>query len=205
VALGQTVSAGAPVVEIVNLEEVDVLCFVPPQIALRMTAPQPARLVAVAGQSVKEPPANGKVVFVAVAAQAETGNFPIKVRFPNKDRKLRANTVVRLQVLTQPEKSRLVVPEAALMEDQEPPSVFVAQDVNTKKNAEGHEEKFAKAHKLFVVLGVRDRQEHLVQVIRLEDEKHKAVPAASALFIIEGGQGLQEGDALKLEEDEHKE
>src|SRR5205814_2310770 len=79
---------------------------------------------------------------------AETGNFVVKVRFPNQDAKLRANTVVRVQVMTQPEKKRLTIPVAALYEDQEPPMVIVAEDVTAKKNAEGKEEKFAKAKKL---------------------------------------------------------
>src|SRR5207244_1176672 len=81
---------------------------------------------------------------IAPSAQAETGNLAVKVRFPNKDVGLRLNTVARVEVQTQPDTERWIVPEAALLEDQEPPAVIVAEEV-AKKNAEGKEEKVTQA------------------------------------------------------------
>jgi membrane fusion protein (multidrug efflux system) len=197
VMAGQTIPAGTSVAEVIDLDEVDVLCYTPPHVTARLTLGQPARLAG-------EQEASGKVVYIAVQAQPETGNFAVKVRFPNKGLALRANTVVRVRVLTQPEKERLAIPESALMEDQEPPLVVVVKDLKTEKNEEGKEEKLGKARKLRAVLGVRDRDRHLVEIVRLEPlEKGEPAPVREALFVIEGGNGLHDDDAVKLGEDEH--
>jgi RND family efflux transporter MFP subunit len=194
---GQTIPAGTSVAEVIDLDEIDVLCYAPPHVTARLALGQPARL---AGAK-----AAGKVVYIAVQAQPETGNFAVKVRFPNKDLAQRANTVVRVHVQTRPDQERLAIPESALIEDQYPPVVVVIQDLKTKKNAEGKEEKLGKAHKLRAVLGVRDRDRNLVEIVRLEGlEKAEVVPVQDLLFITEGGNGLHDDDAVRLEEDEHK-
>jgi RND family efflux transporter MFP subunit len=193
---GQTIPPGTSVAEVIDLDEIDVLCFAPPHVTARLRLGQPARLAAAAK-------AAGKVVYIAVQAQPETGNFAVKVRFPNKDLALRANTVLRVRVLTRPEQPRLAIPESALMEDQEPPLVVVVKDLKTEKNDEGKEEKLGTARRLKAVLGVRDRDHHLVEVVRLEGlEKGEPVPVADTLFVTEGGNGLHEDDRLKLEEEE---
>jgi membrane fusion protein, multidrug efflux system len=195
-APGQTLAIGAAVADVINLDEIDVLCAVPPRFAARLALDQPAFI---ATQNHHE--LTGKVAFIAVQAQPETGNFFVKARFPNREAKLRANGVVRVHVLTQPESKRLTIPEAALYEDQVPPTVIVADDVEIKKNAEGKEEKFAKARKLHAVIGVRDREHRVVEIIRLEDpEKKERVAAENQLFVIEGGHGLHNDDVLRLEE-----
>jgi len=190
---GQTLPVGTTVAEVVDLDAIDVLCYVPPRTARRLEVGQPARI---AGQ--KGPP--GRVTFVAVQAQADTGNFAVKVRFRNRERGLRASAVLRIQVLTQPEKERLTIPEAALLEDQEPPVVIVVEEVTTEKDAEGKEEKRGKARQLRAVLGIRDREQHRVELLRLEDPKtNKEVSPRDVLFVVEGAHGLQDGDPLKLE------
>ena len=77
-------------------------------------------------------------------------------------------------------------------------------DVKTGKNADGNEEITAVARRLNVVLGVRDRTLHQVEILRLIDsEKDPAKKwqgdIKEALFIVEGGAGLQTGDRVKLE------
>ncbi len=146
------------------------------------------------------------MVFIAVQAQADTGNFLAKVRFPNPDLRLRANMVVRVQVLTQPEEERLTIPEAAVMEDLNQPFVVVVEDVKTEKDKEGHDQKLGEARKLQAVLGIRDREKHLVEILGLEDpEKKEKVPLDDLLFVIEGGRGLHNEDAVRVEEPEGKE
>jgi len=201
---GQTLAIGATVTEVVDLDEIDILCYTPPRTARRLEVGQPARLVGHKG-----PP--GRVSFVAVQAQSDTGNFAVKVRFPNRDLALRANAVLRVQVRTQPEKERLTIPEDALLEDQDPPVVVVVEEITTEKNDEGKEEKHGKARQLEAVLGIRnreqhrlgirDREQHPVELRRLEDPKtHKEVSPRDVLFVIEGANGLQDGDALKVED-----
>jgi RND family efflux transporter MFP subunit len=201
---GQVLAVGTLAAEVVDLEEIDVLCFVPPHVAAQLACGQPARLSSSDSAESAEP--TGKVVFIAVQAQADTGNFPIKVRFPNHDLKLRSNTVVRIDVQTKPEKERLTIPEAALSEDQDPPGVIVVVKLETKKNAEGKEEKLGKAKRLKAQVGVRDRRWKVVEILGLEaGEKKESFPLTDALFVTEGGQGLQDDDVVKLDEEEEEE
>src|SRR5439155_5082628 len=148
----------------------------------------------------------GKVVFIADQAEAETGLIAVEARFPNRDLKLRANTVSRVRVLTQPGRACWAVPEAALMEDSDPPGIVVVEDVEAKTTADGKEEQTGKARRLRAVIGVRDRVLKQVEVVRLEDpDKKWKGELDSALVVIEKGQGLQTGDAVKLEVEEDEE
>jgi RND family efflux transporter MFP subunit len=198
---GQTIAAGTPVADILDLDEIDVLCYAPPHTAARLTPGLPGRL-APDRDSVKPAPP-GKLVYLAVAGQADTGNFAVKVRFPNRDLALRANRVVRVQVQTQPEKERLAIPEAALLEDQEPPVVVVARPAEPDKKGGDKGEKLWKAQKLRARLGVRDRERHLVEILGLESDG-KDVPVQGLLFVTAGAHGLQDGDALRVEEESAK-
>lgn len=198
---GQTLAVGAAVAEVVDLGEIDVLCLVPPSRILKVALGQPARI---AESDTPEPdaaPAEGKVVFVAAQAQPETGCFVVKARFANPKSHLPANAVVRLRIGTDPEKERLVLPDTVLQEDHDPPEVTVVENVETKEK-EGHAEKLGKARHLRAVVGVRDREKHLVEILTLADpEKKLPVPTvAEALFVVEGGHGLEDGDAVRVEE-----
>jgi RND family efflux transporter MFP subunit len=200
---GQTLPAGTAVAEVVDLDEIDVLCYAPPRLIARLEDGQPARLGGSNGPQ-------GKVVYVAVQAQADTGNFAVKVRFPNPKAALKTNGVVRVLVQTEAPKQRTVIPESALMEDQDPPAVVVAVDVKSHKNEEGKEEKLATARKLRAVVGVRDREHQRVEVRDLyredpETKKRERVKAKGALFVVEGAHGVQDGDPLKLEEEKEEE
>jgi RND family efflux transporter MFP subunit len=211
VAVGQTITPGTSVAEVVDLSKIDVLCFVPPGLVHDLKVGQPARL---AGNE----KATGELVYLSVQGQSETGSFAAKVRFPNQDKEhaLPANLVQRLRVLTEPEKDRLVIPEAALQEDQDPPVVVIVQKVKTKKE-DKKEEKLGEALQVAVTIGVRDREHGLVEVLGLKkkegeehDEKEKKEKEApidlkSVLIVVEGGQGLHDGDEVKIEEDKPKE
>jgi RND family efflux transporter MFP subunit len=201
VVQGQTLTVGSPVADVVDLETIDVLCFVPPRTASLLALNQPARLAP--DKETGEEPATGKVVFIAVQAQPDTGNLPVKVRFPNKDQRLRANTLVRVEVQTSPEKERITVPDSALMEDQDPPTMVIVEHLEVKKNKEGKDEKLGKARRLVAKVGVRDRRWHVVELLGLEDpEKKETIPLDDVLIIVKGGQGLRDDDTVKLEEEE---
>jgi multidrug efflux system membrane fusion protein len=203
---GQTVHTGTVVAEVVDLAEIDALCFVPPRTALLLGEGKPARLVG--NEKVV-----GKVVFIAVQAQADTGNFAVKVRFPNSEPRLRANTVVRVEVLTTAEADRLVVPQAAVLEDQEPPAVILVDKIETKKK-DDKEEKLGEALKVPVKLGIRGRvkkkdshgKEETVDVVEvlLPHGKEKSPLVKGSLVVVDGAQGLEDKDKLKLEEEEEE-
>jgi RND family efflux transporter MFP subunit len=208
VVTGQTLSAGAVVAEVVSIDdEIDVLCFVSAADARKLQIGQPANI----GGLVKDPETEagadpGKVVYIADQAEPETGSFAVKVRFPNTDLKLRASSVVRVRILTKPGKSCWTVPESALQEDQEPPGITVVEDVVVKKNSEGKDEQLGKVRRLRAAIGVRDRLLHQVEIVSLEDvDKKWRGDLEHALIVIEKGQGLQTGDAVKLDEEEEEE
>jgi multidrug efflux system membrane fusion protein len=204
VVRGQTLSVGTPVADIVDLDQqIDALCFVPPSLIGKLNLGQPA--ISGGFDSPKgSVEAEGEVVFIADQAEPETGNFAVKVRFSNKEARLRANRVLRVRVLTGPGRECLNIKESAVEEDDEQPTVVIVTDVKTGTNADGKEETTGIARRLRVVLGTRDRTLHQVEIVRLEDPekdpaKRWAGEVKDALFVVEGGRGLQTGDAVRLE------
>jgi RND family efflux transporter MFP subunit len=207
VVVGQTLAIGTAVADIVDIDdEIDVLCFVPASEVQKLKLGQPARVGGVEkDQAAAGADPEGSLVFIADQAEPETGNFAVKVRFPNRDLKLRANSVVRVRVMTKPGKACWALPEGAVMEDQDPPVVIVVEDIEPKVNADGKEEQVGKARRLRAVLGMRSRLLHQVEILRLDDpEKKWQGSLESAQFVVEKGQGLQTGDAVRLEEEEEE-
>ena len=81
---------------------------------------------------------------------------------------------------------------------------MIVTDVKTGLNAEKKEETTGVARRLRVVLGTRDRTLHQIEIVALEDpEKDPAKKwkgeIKDAMFVVEGGLGLQTGDAVKLD------
>jgi multidrug efflux pump subunit AcrA (membrane-fusion protein) len=204
---GQTLSVGTPVAEVIDIEEqIDVLCFVPPSMVRHLKVGQQARSGPVEKdpRAAQEIEAEGQIEYIADQAETETGNFAVKVRFSNKEAKLRANRVIRIGVLTKPGKECLSLRELAVLGDEEPPTVAIVENVKTEKNADGKPETTGVARRLQVELGIRDRTLQQVEIVRLIDpEKDPAKKwkgdVKGTLFIVEGGNGLQTGDSVKLE------
>jgi RND family efflux transporter MFP subunit len=199
---GQSLTIGTTVADVIDLDDIQVLCYVPPHLAGLVAVKQPAMLPDV--KDSKNKPLTGNVVFVAEAAQADSGNFTVKVQFKNPGHVLRANAIVRVQIQTQPEKPRLTVPEAALLSDQDPPGVVVVEDVKERKNDEGKDEQVGKARLLQATVGIRIHlgQTRDVEILDLRDpETKKKVALEGALFVVKGGQGLRNGDEVVLQEE----
>jgi multidrug efflux pump subunit AcrA (membrane-fusion protein) len=205
VAPGQTLAIGTTVADVTDLAELDVVAYAPPAVAQKLRLGQLAWYPGKAAGEVNRSGPQGKVVFIAAQAQPDTGNFLVKVRFPNEALLLRANQVTRARVLTQGEEARVTIPEAALLEDQDPPGVVVAEDVQVKKDHDGKDQHIGKARVLRAHLGIRDRARHVVEVLRLEDpETKEAFPVVGTQYIVEGGHGLHNGDLVKLEQPHEK-
>jgi membrane fusion protein (multidrug efflux system) len=204
---GQTLAIGAVVAEVLDLDDIDVLCYVPPYTASRLAIGQKARII-VPKDSPSMPA--GKIEFIAVQAQPDTGSFAVKARFPNPDLRLRGGSILRIEALTSPEKPRVTIPESALLEDQEPPAVVIVKDLHVEKNAEtGKEEKIGTARKVRARIGIRNREWHVVEILGLEElkkpEKGEQVRLdidEETQFVTKGGHGLEDGDKVKQEEDE---
>jgi RND family efflux transporter MFP subunit len=200
---GQPLSVGAPVAEIIDLDDqIDVLCFVPPSLVKRLKLGQEAKTVP-AGKEGSEEETTGEVAYIAQQAEPETGNFAVKVRFDNKSAHLRSNRVLRFNVKTQEGRECLSLPESAVSEDQEVPTVVIVES-KVEKNDKGEEETVYYARRLQVTLGVRDRNLHQVEIKSLEDPDKEAKvkwqgDPKDQQYIVEGALGLQTGDKVKLD------
>jgi RND family efflux transporter MFP subunit len=203
VVAGQTLSVGALIADVTDIEEtIDVLCFVPPSMVGRLAKGQTARLGPI-DQDSAVPVTLGQIEFIAEQAEPETGNFAVKVRFPNSDAHLRANSVLRLCVNTKEGKACLSLPEAAVQEDEEHPTVVIVQETTRKDPKTGKMEPAWIARRMEVVLGVRDRALNRIEIVSLSDpEKKEKIDVKDALFVVEGAQGLQTGDYVKQETDD---
>jgi len=209
VVTGQTLSVGSTVAEIVDLDEqIDVLCFVPPALLRRLKVGQEAVSSPIDKDPAaeKEPEATGRIEYIAEQAEPETGNFAVKVRFDNKVAHLRSNRVLRLRVLTQPGKECLALPETAVNEDEETPTVVIVESKIEKNPKTGEDETVYRARRLQAELGVHDRILHQVEIVSLTDPDTEAKTKTKwqgevkdQQFVVKNGQGLQTDDKVKLE------
>src|SRR5262249_22791458 len=221
---GQTLAAGTMVSDIIDIDEqIDVLCFAPAGIARKLKKGQKAKLGSAEDPAAAHAAAERQVEFIAEQAELDTGTFAVKVRFPNRAAGLRANSVVRISILTSPEMPRLVLPESSLFEDQDPPTVIVVDGYKETTVKEGDKEKVVKtgtARKLRVKVGIRNRAFGVVEIVGLEDPdtekpwKGTLVPGEGvfepavnegreeARFVVQRGRGLRTGDPIRLEEED---
>lgn len=197
---GQLLSVGTVAATVVSLDDIDVVCLASPDAAARLKLNQTARLTRYDSSLPDMASApTGQVVFLGVQADV-TGNYPVKVRFPNRELHMGANAVVTLQVLTRTEKNALAILATALSADQEPPGVILIEE---EKDKEG--KPILKARKLQALIGIRDRDQGLVELRGLRDpEGDKEVPLRDDMqFVVEGGTGLESGDLVELPKEEH--
>jgi RND family efflux transporter MFP subunit len=209
VVQGQTVSIGTPIAEVVDVDDqIDVLCFVSSQVSRQLALGQTARVGALGEDAGAAANIEGTVVFIGPQGETDTGNVPVKIRFPNKELGLRPNTTLRVRVLTKPGKACRSLPESAFMQDQDPPTVIAVEDIETKPGeGAAKPDQIGKARVLRAITGVHDRVLKQIEIIRLEDpepdpKKRWKGNLENAVFIVAKGQGLQTGDAVKLEQDE---
>jgi RND family efflux transporter MFP subunit len=206
-SLGQSLAVGAEVAEVIDIEdEIDVLCFVSQHAAAKLQTDQPAGLGGFDPRpgEVQTADAPGRVAYVADKAESESGCFAVKVRFPNKQPRLRGNVVQRVRVQTKPGEAQLCIPEAALLEDQEQPSVVIVENVKTAKSDEGKDVQTGTAKRMRAKIGVRDRVLKQVAILGLEDSDGKKWEGdlEQALFVTKNGLGLQTDDPVRLQEEE---
>jgi RND family efflux transporter MFP subunit len=206
---GQPLSPGTPIAEVINLEdEIDVLCFVPHDLVRHLQVGQTATSGPVErATDTGDFGATGRVLYIGEQAEPETGNIAVKLRFTNKTAHLRANRVIRVAVLTTPAKECLALPEAAVSQDEEIPTVVVVEDIKIRKNDEGKDETVGVVRRVQAELGVRDRRNHAIEIVRLTDPSTESGKkwqgdVKDAQFVVEGGTGLQTGDTVKLDVEE---
>jgi hypothetical protein len=98
------------------------------------------------------------------------------------------------------------VPEAAVNESEETPTVVVV-DSTTRKNDQGQEETVFIAHRVQAELGIRDRVNGQIEILSLTDpekdpKKKWKGDVKDAQVVVNKGEGLESGDPVKFEADE---
>jgi membrane fusion protein, multidrug efflux system len=210
VSRGQTLAIGAPVTEILDIDDqIDLLCFVSPVVVRKLKLDQAVRVGGVDDpESKKSTGPEGRIYFINDQAEVDTGNFAVKVRFPNTQLGLRGNVTLKVRVLTSPGRAALTLPESALMEDQDPPAVIVVNDYKVKEEEGKPPVETGTARKLVAKVGVRDRVNKVVEILSVNDPEEKDRWKGSldtAKFVFQRGQGLRNGDEIRLEAEEDEE
>jgi RND family efflux transporter MFP subunit len=210
IARGQTLAVGAAVVEIIDIDEqIDLLCFVPPVAVRKLKLGQAVRVGGVDDpEGKKSTGPEGRIYFINDQAEVDTGNFAVKVRFPNTQLGLRGNVTLRVRALTTPGRAALTLPESALIEDQDPPAVIVVNDYKVKEEEGKPPVETGTARKLVAKIGVRDRVNKVVEILGVNDPEEKdrwKGDLETAKFVFQRGQGLRNGDEIRLEAEEDEE
>lgn len=134
--LGQTISPGTAIGEVVNTDQLNVVAWLPPQSATKVSVGQAARLVigestlqrvgANAGESAE--PAAGQVVSIGRIVDAQTGNLPVRVLVENRMGRIAVGETLTVTIVVQERASELVVPATALVDLGEGPLLVVVRD-----------------------------------------------------------------------------
>jgi RND family efflux transporter MFP subunit len=181
--LGQTLTVGSPVGEVVDLEKLDVLCWLCVRDAARVRAGQTAEVNAAGSERRKQEPweagpetIRGQVVFVGRVVDPQTGNLPVRVRVENVSGRLVSGQSVHVAITVDQRPGALAIPAEAV------------QDM-------GEEQVFSvvrggKSVLLHPQLGIQERQ--WVEV-RTTDLK------AGEPVIVGGGYSLPDGTSVSVE------
>jgi multidrug efflux system membrane fusion protein len=174
--LGQTLSIGATVGEVVDSRELNVVVWLSVADAQRVTAEQTAAILAceTAGQAGGE--IVGKVKVVGKVADPQTGNLPVRILVENSDGKLTLGQAVSAMIVVREEKV-LAVPLEAVHDLGEGLVISVVRD---GKTVVLHDPK----------LGLKD--EHWIEVGGTDLKPGEPV-------VVEGGYNLPEGTNVAVE------
>jgi RND family efflux transporter MFP subunit len=202
--LGQTLTVGTPIGEIVDSHALYATVWIPPRNARWVMVGQSASVQAAdaprAGKAAEKGEADslaGRVAFVGQNVDPQTGNLPVRVLVENGTTagdggragkpvlQLRPGQTVAVHITVLEKPGVLAVPSAAIFDLEEGPALSVIRD--------------GKAVVLHPRLGIKDKEWAEVEGVELK-------PGEPA--IIEGGWNLSDGTAVEEksgegEEDEH--
>jgi HlyD family secretion protein len=134
--LGQTLTVGTPVGEVVNPSRLLVTAYLParstrlvePGMSVRLDAEGENRETAGKSDEI-----NGQVAFVGSVADPQTGNFPARILVDNRDGRLRVGQVLKALIKLRTEQAALTVPQAAIFDLGEGPILAVVRDKKIKQ------------------------------------------------------------------------
>jgi HlyD family secretion protein len=188
--LGQTISAGTAIGEIIDLRQVHVVVWLPAREAGRVRVGQLAQIGADMGQRDKTATAGesrpdsasltAEVKFIGHVADLQTGNVPVRILVDNSNGRLNLGQTVSAAITVNKKDEVLAVPATALFDVGEGPILNVVRD---GKSARARPD-----------LGLRDK--HWVEIVDT-DLSEKLKPGE--LVIVEGGYNLPEGNKVSTQ------
>jgi multidrug efflux system membrane fusion protein len=179
--LGQTLSVGTTVGEVVDSRQLNVVVWLSVADAQRVTAGQTAQICAcdAANQSTCEIP--GKVQVIGKVADPQTGNLPVRILVENASGKLTLGQAVSATVVVR-EKNVLAVPLEAVHDLGEGPVISVVRNGKTAVLKD-------------LKLGLKDAQWTEVGAADLKPGEP---------VVVEGGYNLPDGTEAAVEKEESK-
>jgi len=229
---GQTLAIGTPVAEVIDLDEVDVLCFVAPHTTSDLAVDQPARLSIPdeSGDSKEESPgkkeespqkeepgqkaggdgAKKEVTaknedlgkVIFIAPQAQAETGNFAVKARFSNREARLRGNTVVRVYVETKREEKRLTIPVAALMEDQAQPTVVVVMTEKK--EGTDEIVMKARRLEATVGVRNNKR--VELLKLTDpEKKQTVPINGLIFVVDGGHGLHDGDPVKIKEEEPEE
>jgi multidrug efflux pump subunit AcrA (membrane-fusion protein) len=176
--LGQTLSVGTAVGEVVDSRQLTVVVWLSVYDAQHVTAEQTAQIRLCDGNGQADSPIAGKVKVIGKVADPQTGNLPVRILVENADGNLKLGQAVSATIAVR-EENALAVPVEAVQAAGEDPVLNVVRNNKTVV--------------LHPKLGLKD--EHWIVVSDIDLKPGEPV-------IVEGGYNLPEGTEVAVESTE---
>ncbi len=125
---GEQVMPGSPIARVVNTSSVKVTAGVPERYAGDI---RPGTPVQVGFQAYGGERRIGKVTFVGSTINPDNRTFPIEVKLDNSNREMKPQMVTQLYVVREKLNDVVVVPQAAIIRDEDGASVYVVERTDT--------------------------------------------------------------------------
>ena len=181
--LGERLSPGAPVVDIVSRGRIDAKIMVPESIIDLVSINQ---VLEVQIEPLDET-VSGKVVSITPYGVSASRTFPVRVRLDDQQGRLKVGMSLTAMVATAPKGPALVVSKDAVLVRPDGATVWVAIRKKTSEDME--------AHPVPVIVHTRMRNEYAVEP---ETVKGREFLLPGVQVVIEGAEHLQSGQNVRI-------
>ncbi len=191
--LGQTLSLGSAIGEVVEVGKTAVVVWLPTRDASRVAVGQKARINLASAANPKpaadadedEEPVDdsvaASVTFVGHIADPQTGNLPVQILVDNTEGRFAVGQVVSAEITVNEKSDVLAAPIAALFDVGDGTVIDIIRD--------------GKSVRVQPEIGIRDK--HWVEIAGVDI---KDPPKPGEMAVVEGGYNLPEGTPVKIKE-----
>lgn len=130
IELGGAVTPGAPVAKVVDISQVKVKFGVAENDVIKIAQGQAAEISVDSYGQLKF---SGKVSSVGPQADLSTRTFPVEVLVENRDYRLKAGMIAKVELSTQTNEDVLLLPKSALLERANQTIIFIIKDGTAQK------------------------------------------------------------------------